>query len=94
MTKADIVEALCAKIDGLTEARALEYADLVFDQIKQTLSGGEAVKISRFGKFSVRNKKKRIGRDLHTGAPHIINARNVVTFAPCSKLRETVNRLE
>ena len=82
MTKADIAEILCEKADGLTKAQALEYIDLIFDQLKQTLAQGEKVMISSFGKFTAKDKKERTGRNPQTGGKIVINARTVVSFKP------------
>ena len=91
MTKADIAEALCEKVNGLSKSQSLKYVDLIFDQLKQTLARGETVKLSGFGKFTVRRKKERTGRNPQTGDALVIEARTVVTFAPSDNLRKTVN---
>jgi integration host factor subunit alpha len=90
MTKADIVEALYEKV-GFSKKDAADLVELVFDQIKATLSHGSKIKISGFGNFVVREKRSRIGRNPQTGESIEISARRVLTFRPSQVLRAEVN---
>ena len=63
----------------------------LFDVIKKTLENGESVMISRFGKFSVREKNERHGRNPKTGERMTLKAGRVVTFRSSAKLRDKVN---
>lgn len=90
MTKADIVEALYEKV-GFSKKEAADLVELVFDQIKTTLSKGEKIKISGFGNFVVREKRSRVGRNPQTGQSIEISARRVLTFRPSQVLRAEVN---
>jgi nucleoid DNA-binding protein len=63
---------------------------MLFEAIKETLSRGEAVKISGFGNFVVRDKKARVGRNPQTGRDIEISARRVLTFKPLYKLSHMV----
>lgn len=90
MTKADIVEALYQKV-GFSKKDAADLVELVFDQLKGTLSAGQKIKISGFGNFVVREKRSRIGRNPQTGQQIEISARKVLTFRPSQVLRATVN---
>lgn len=90
MTKADIVEALYQKV-GFSKKEAADLVELVFDQIKNTLSAGQKIKISGFGNFVVREKRSRVGRNPQTGEQIEISARRVLTFRPSQVLRATVN---
>ncbi len=90
MTKADIVEALYEKV-GFSKKEAADLVELVFDQIKATLSQGQKIKISGFGNFVVREKRSRIGRNPQTGESIEISARRVLTFRPSQVLRAEVN---
>jgi len=90
LTKADIAESL-SKETGYTRMQSLELIDSLFEIIKQTLESGEDVLISSFGKFSVKEKRKRTGRNLQTGEPIILAPRKVVTFKWSGKLRDKVN---
>jgi integration host factor subunit alpha len=90
MTKADIVEALYEKV-GFSKKEAADLVELVFDQIKGTLSQGQKIKISGFGNFVVREKRSRVGRNPQTGQSIEISARRVLTFRPSQVLRAEVN---
>ena len=90
LTKNDIATALYDK--GLfLQREAAEFVELVLENIKDNLEAGEDVKISGFGKFHVRGKKTRVGRNPRTGEKHEISARSVVTWSPAEKLRDKVN---
>jgi integration host factor subunit alpha len=90
MTKADIVDSLYEKV-GFSKKEAADLVELVFDQIKNTLSQGQKIKISGFGNFVVREKRSRIGRNPQTGESIEISARRVLTFRPSQVLRAEVN---
>lgn len=90
MTKADIVEKVYEKI-GFSKKEASELVELVFDTLKNKLIAGEKVKISGFGKFEVRGKKSRIGRNPQTGDRITISARRVLNFSPSQVLKAMLN---
>lgn len=90
MTKADIVERVYEKI-GFSKKEASELVELVFDTLKKKLEAGEKVKISGFGKFEVREKKSRIGRNPQTGDRITISARRVLNFSPSQVLKAMLN---
>jgi integration host factor subunit alpha len=93
VTKAHIVEALFAK-RIFTKTESAQIIDTLFELIKQSLQNGEDVLISGFGKFSVKEKHQRIGRNPQTGEPTMLPPRKVVTFK-CSKvLRAAMNGRE
>ena len=90
MTKADIVERIYEKV-GFSKKESAEIVETVFEIMKQTLEGGEKIKISGFGNFVVRQKRARIGRNPHTGEEIEISARRVLTFKASQLLKEAVN---
>ena len=90
LTKALIVEALWNKTD-IPKLRSAELVDTVFELMKQTLESGEDVLISGFGKFSVREKQERKGRNPQTGEPLMLSARKVVTFKCAGVLKDKIN---
>ncbi len=90
MTKADLVETIYEKI-GFSRKESAEIVDLVFDLMKETLEGGEKIKISGFGNFVVRQKRSRKGRNPQTGKEIQITARRVLTFKPSQVLRKSLN---
>lgn len=93
MTKADIVERVYEKI-GFSKKEASELVELVFGTLKDKLVNGEKVKISGFGKFEVRGKKSRIGRNPQTGDRITISARRVLNFSPSQVLKAMLNGQE
>lgn len=93
MTKADIVEKVYEKI-GFSKKEASELVEMVFTTLKDKLVQGEKVKISGFGKFEVREKKSRIGRNPQTGDRITISARRVLNFSPSQVLKAMLNGQE
>ena len=91
MVKADISQTLSETIPELTKTQASEFLEICLSEIKSSLASGENVLISGFGRFSVRDKNARMGRDPHTGEKLMLTARTVVTFKPSAYLREAVN---
>ncbi len=90
MTKADLVDVIHAKV-GFSKKEAAEVVELVFDLIKETLERGEKIKVSGFGNFEVRGKRKRVGRNPQTGEVIEISARRVLTFKPSQLLKNALN---
>ncbi len=87
LTKADLVKAVQYQID-VPNNKAAEICESVFEIIKESLEHGEDVMISGFGKFSVREKSARRGRNPQTGESMTIEARKVVTFKNSGKMKE------
>jgi integration host factor subunit alpha len=90
ITKIDIVTSICEKLD-ITKKESTRIVESLLDIIKEEMDKGNAVMISGFGKWSVRAKKKRKGRNPQTGTKMMIDARKVVTFKPSNVLRDAVN---
>jgi len=76
----------------LDRKRAAEIVDSLFEKIKESLAQGEDVRIFGFGKFQVKFKWARKGRNPHTGETIILRSRRVVTFKVSRKLRDKMNR--
>lgn len=87
--KADFAERLFDEL-GLNKREAKEMVELFFEEIKLALETGEQVKISGFGKFELRDKSSRPGRNPKTGEEIPISARRVVTFRTGQKLKTRV----
>jgi len=90
MTKADLVETVA----NTCEFRKNESQDLVeevFALMKNCLENGEDLKISGFGKFTVKSKAPRNGRNPQTGTAIIISPRKVLTFKPSPVLKDLLN---
>ncbi len=81
VTKAHIVERLFAQ-NIFTKGESAHIIETLFELIKQSVEKGEDVMISGFGKFQVRNKNARRGRNPHTGESLMLDPRVVVTFKP------------
>jgi integration host factor subunit alpha len=79
------------KTAGLSRAEAATLVELVLEEIAACLERGEAVKLSAFGSFIVRQKSQRMGRNPKTGRPAPIPAGRVVVFKPSPVLRKRIN---
>lgn len=90
LTKAQIVASVQEELQ-FSKSRSAEIIETILEIIKRTLETGDDVLISGFGKFCVKNKKERRGRNPATGADLMLNPRKVVTFKCSGKLREKVN---
>jgi integration host factor subunit alpha len=91
LTKASLVQAMFEQ-EILSKAEAARAVDGVFQLIKQTLAMGEDVLISGFGKWVVKTKNERRGRNPQTGKDLTIEARRVVTFRASGVLRRLINQ--
>lgn len=91
MTKSDIIEGVYERLGGFSKKEAATIVETILDVIKEALTRGEKVKISSFGSFSVRSKRKRRGRNPKTGSPLEISARRVLTFKPSQVLKNSLN---
>ena len=91
MTKAEIIDCVYEKVGGFSKKESAEVVESVFETMKETLARGDRVKISGFGNFVVREKKRRIGRNPQTGEPIPISARRVLTFKPSQVLKTILN---
>ena len=92
LTKVQISKLIQKKI-GFTQNRSSEIVETLLDIIKRTLASGEDVMISGFGKFCVREKKERRGRNPSTGEDMMLEPRKVVTFKCSGKLRDKINSI-
>jgi integration host factor subunit alpha len=90
LTKAQIVESIHNKI-GLTKNKSSEIVETCLEIIKSELESGEDVLVSGFGKFCVREKKERKGRNPATGDAMMLAPRRVVTFKCSGKLKDMIN---
>ena len=91
LTKDVLVEMIRDKV-GYPVKEAKEILEIILEDIKLKLEQGEDVKISGFGKWNVKEKRSRPGRNPHTGEKIQISSRKVVTFHPSDKMRDSVNK--
>lgn len=89
VTKADMVKYLVS--EGLNRAGAREFVDLVFNEIKSAAALGKDVKLTDFGHFIPKNKKRRPGRNPKTQKSVPISARRVLTFRTGPKLKKHIS---
>jgi integration host factor subunit alpha len=90
LTKSQLIETISEK-NGLTRKKSTETLEILLEIIKSKLASGEEVMISGFGKFCIKKKRKRRGRNPATGEDMTLASRRVVTFRCSGKLREKIN---
>ena len=90
LTKAELAELLFEQV-GLNKREAKDMVETFFGEIRDALERGEAVKLSGFGNFQLRDKPQRLGRNPKTGEEIAITARRVVTFHASQKLKGMVD---
>lgn len=90
LTKIQIVETIQNQT-GFPKNRSLEIVETFLELIKNTLASGEDVLISNFGKFCVKQKNERKGRNPATGDAMMLAPRKIVTFKCSGKLRDRIN---
>lgn len=90
MTKAGIVNSVYEKLD-ITKKDASDYVEAILETMKEELSAGENIKVSGFGKFEIRAKGERIGRNPRTGVEIKIPERCVLRFKVSQVLKDRLN---
>ena len=90
LTKNDLVHAMSARL-GLPKYQSEKLVESLLEIMKRTLENGEDLLISGFGKFSVKEKKARMGRNPQTGEKMLLRGRRIVKFRTSSSLRERIN---
>jgi integration host factor subunit alpha len=90
LTKKDLVKALASE-NGYPVNKTIELVEALLEIIKFKLAFGEDVLVSSFGKFCVKKKRERRGRNPATGEDMVLGARRVVTFRCSSGLSMKIN---
>lgn len=90
LTKKEIVEMVCTELD-ISKKESTTLVESFFEIIKDELSNGNDILISGIGKWTVKKKNARRGRNPQTGEAVTIAARKVVTFKPSPSLKATIN---
>ena len=90
LTKQDIVDRIGEQI-GFPKSQSKEITEKLLEIMKSAMESGDDVLVSGFGKFCVKEKAERKGRNPATGDDAILPARRVVTFKCSGKLRDKVN---
>ena len=91
LTKKDIVEQVNNGL-GFPRNQSVEIVESLLETIKATLESGDDLLVSGFGKFCVRGKHERKGRNPATGDDMMLKPRRIVTFKCSGKLRKKINR--
>ncbi|MGH6834544.1 MAG: integration host factor subunit alpha [Methylocella sp.] len=92
VTRVDLAEAVYRCV-GLSRRESAILVQSVLDEVADALSGGESVRLSSFGRFLVRPKSERIGRNPKTGIEVPITERRVMVFKPSNVLKARINGL-
>ena len=90
LTKKDLINSIYMQI-GFSKKISENLLSDVFSLIVENLKSDEKIKISKFGTFTLRQKKSRIGRNPKTKVKKIITSRNVVLFKPSIEFKSLVN---
>ncbi len=90
LTKAQIIDGIQNQI-GFTKNMSTDTVETLLEIIKHNLEAGDDVLVSGFGKFCVREKQQRRGRNPATGDDMMLAPRKVVTFKCSGKLRDKIN---
>jgi len=93
LTKADLIDSIYKNLD-LSKRRSTAVIESLFDIMKDTLESGEDVLISGFGKFCLKDKDERMGRNPQTGNDMMLGYRRVVVFKCSGVLRNKINGAE
>ena len=92
VTRAQLAETIYMQV-GLSRNESADLLETVLARVASALEGGESVKISGFGTFSVRQKGRRVGRNPKTGVEVPILPRRVLVFRPSQVLKAHVNHV-
>ena len=90
ITKAHLADSIHNQL-GLPKNQSVQVLECILEIVKETLENGEDVLITGFGKFYVKAKRKRRGRNPATGDDLMLGSRRVVGFKCSGKLRERIN---
>lgn len=90
LTKAAIIDTIHSEL-GLPRKNCVDMVEILLEIIKSRLASGDDVLISGFGKFCVKEKRARRGRNPATDEEMMLDSRRVVTFRCSGKLREKIN---
>ena len=90
LTKKDLVNLIYMQL-GYSKQISENLIDDFFQTIIENLSKEKKLKLSKFGTFSIRQKKSRVGRNPKTKKETLISERNVVLFKPSKEFKKFVN---
>ncbi len=90
LTKKDLVNLVYMQL-GFSKQISENLIEDFLATIVLNIKNEKKLKLSKFGTFSVRQKKSRIGRNPKTNESKVISSRNVVLFKPSKEFKEFVN---
>ena len=90
VTRAGLYDAVYRSV-GLSRSESSALVELVLREISDAVAKGETVKLSSFGTFTVRGKRKRMGRNPKTGVEVLISPRRVVVFKASAIMKQRIN---
>ena len=90
LTRRNIIDSVRHKLK-LTKSESVQIVESLLEIIKKNLANGEDLLITGFGKFRVRDKRKRKVRNPQTGEDMMMRSRRVVTFKCSGVLRDKIN---
>jgi len=90
LTKVDIANSIKRQF-SFTKNQSFETIEILLEIMKKTLESGEDIMVSGFGRFCVKEKAERRGRNPATGGDLMLAPRRVVTFKCSGKLRDKIN---
>ena len=90
LTKKDLINSVYMQI-GFSKKISENLLESILDSLIINLKKNKKIKISKFGTFSLRKKKSRIGRNPLTKEKKIISSRNVILFRPSKEFKDLVN---
>ena len=90
LTKKDIIKSIYLQI-GLSKKIIDLFLEDIIKILTNSIKENKKVKISKFGTFIVRNKKRRIGRNPKTNEERNVSERNVLLFKPSKELKKYIN---
>ena len=90
LTKKDLVNSVYMQL-GFSKKISESLIDEFFSMIIKNIKNNEKLKLSKFGTFSIRYKKSRVGRNPKTKEEKTISARKVILFKPSREFKEFIN---
>ena len=93
LTKAQIANEI-KRQNGFQKKQSVEIVETVLELVKKALESGEDVLISGFGKFCIKEKRERKGKNPATGDDMMLGPRKTVTFKYSGKLRDKINKVQ
>ena len=90
LTKKDLVNLIYMQL-GFSKQISENLIDDFFGTILSNIKNEKKLKLSKFGTFTIRQKKSRIGRNPKTKETKMISSRDVVLFKPSKAFKEFIN---